>query len=184
MNVLFFLLMTASLVYLLLFSPDMAISAAIGGATGAVTLSLKMLAVYALWLGVLGVMKKNGVTKAAEKLFRPITKRLFKGEDKETQSLISQNLAANFLGIGGAATPLGIEATTRLQGEDETAKDHTRLLIVINACGVQLLPSTIIALRATSGSRSPSDILFPTLLATAITAFVGVSLTLLTKKRR
>ena len=76
MNVLFFLLMTASLVYLLLFSPDTAISAAIGGATDAVTLSLKMLAVYALWLGVLGVMKRNGVTKAAEQLFRPITIRV------------------------------------------------------------------------------------------------------------
>ena len=184
MNVLFLLLTAGSLFYMLFTSPEQALSAALGGATEAVTLSLKMLAVYALWLGVLGVMQKNGMTKVSEKLFRPLTKRLFKGEDEETRSLISQNLAANFLGIGGAATPLGIAATARMQGDDESARDHTVLFIVLNACGVQFIPATIIALRASAGSASPSDILFPTVIATLVTAIIGVSLVLLTRKRR
>ncbi|MBQ9369616.1 MAG: hypothetical protein IJU10_00915, partial [Clostridia bacterium] len=73
MNVLFFLLMTASLVYMLFTSPENALSVALVGAKDAVELSIKMLAVYALWLGVLGVMRRNGMTKAAERLFRPLT---------------------------------------------------------------------------------------------------------------
>ena len=184
MNVLFFLLMTASLVYSLFTAPDQALSVALGGAKEAVELSVKMLAVYALWLGVLGVMKRNGVTRAAERLFRPVTKRLFKGESDETRALISENLAANFLGIGAAATPLGIKATTLMQGDEETARDHTVLFIVINACGVQLLPATIVALRAGAGSAAPSDVIFPTMLATALTASIGVTLTLLTRRRK
>ena len=184
MNVLFFLLMTASLVYMLFTSPADALSVALGGAKEAVELSVKMLAVYALWLGVLGVMRQNGVTKAAERLFRPVTKRLFKGESDETRALISENLAANFLGIGAAATPLGIKATALMQGEEETARDHTVLFIVINACGVQFLPATIVALRASAESIAPSDIILPTVIATALTAAVGIALTLLTRRRK
>ena len=183
MNVLFFLLMTASLVYMLFTSPENALSVALGGAKDAVELSIKMLAVYALWLGVLGVMRRNGMTKAAERLFRPLTKRLFKGESDEARALISENLAANFLGIGAAATPLGIKATALMQGEDEAARDHTVLFIVINACGVQLLPATIVALRASAGSASPSDVILPTLVATLLTALIGISLTLLTRRK-
>jgi len=183
MNVLFFLLMSASLVYFIFTNPEAAIPVAIGGATEAVELSVKMLAVYALWLGVLGIMRRNGMTDLAEKLFRPLTKRLFKGEKEETRALISENLAANFLGIGAAATPLGIRATALLQGEDETARDHTVLFIVINACGVQLLPATIVALRASAGSVSPADIILPTVIATLLTALIGISLTLLTRKK-
>jgi len=184
MNVLFFFLTTASLVYMLFTAPEQALSVALGGAKEAVELSVKMLAVYALWLGVLGVMKQNGVTKLAERLFRPVTKRLFKGESDETRTLISENLAANFLGIGAAATPLGIKATALMQGEDEAARDHTVLFLVINACGVQLLPATIVALRASAGSLSSSDVILPTVLSTLITAAIGISLTLLTRRRR
>ena len=184
MNIVFFILFFASLAYMLFVDPAGATAAALAGAESAVTLSIKMLAVYALWLGVLGVMRRNGVSKAISRLFRPVIKRVFKGEDKQTQDLISQNLAANFLGIGSAATPLGIEAVTRMQGEKGEATDHTVLFVVINACGVQLLPATIIALRAQAGSASPSDILLPTMIATFLTALIGVTLVCLTRGRR
>ena len=143
------------LLAMLFVDPERAIGAALAGAEGAVELSVKMLAVYALWLGVLGVMKKNGVSALFSRVFRPLTRRLFKGESGESMDLISQNLAANFLGIGSAATPLGIRAVQELQGDDPVAKDATVLFLVINSCGVQLLPATIIALRAQSGSASP-----------------------------
>ena len=184
MNIVFFILFFASLAYMLFVDPAGATAAALAGAESAVTLSIKMLAVYALWLGVLGVMRRNGVSEAISRLFRPVIKRVFKGEDKQTQDLISQNLAANFLGIGSAATPLGIEAVTRMQGEKGEATDHTVLFVVINACGVQLLPATIIALRAQAGSASPSDILLPTMIATFLTALIGVTLVCLTRGRR
>ena len=183
MNVVFFLLFFASIAYMLFVNPAGAVSAALAGAETAVTLSIKMLAVYALWLGVLGVMKKNGVAAFLSKAFRPLTKRLFKGESEETQSLISQNLAANFLGIGSAATPLGIEAVKAMQKGESVAKRNTVLFVVINACGVQLLPATIIALRAQAGSAAPADILLPTVLSTVVTAAIGILLCFLTRKR-
>ena len=184
MNLLFFLLFFASVIYMLFTDPAGATSAALAGAENAVTVSVKMLAVYALWLGVLGIMKRNGVTDFFTRLFRPITSRLFKGEKEETQSLISQNLAANFLGIGSAATPLGIRAVSEMQGTSREATDHAALFIVINACGVQLLPATIIALRAQAGSASPSDVLLPTILSTVLTAAIGIGLCLLTRRKR
>ena len=184
MNLLFLLMVTVSLLFLLFRDPAAGVSAAIAGAGSAVELSIKMLAVYALWLGVLGVMKANGVTAFVTRLFRPITKRLFKGEKEETHSLIAQNFAANFLGIGSAATPLGIQAVSSMQGEREEATENTVLFLVINACGVQFLPATIIALREQSGSLSPADILLPTVLSTILTAAIGITLCLLKRGLR
>ena len=177
-------MMIAGLFAMLFLNPEDALPAVINGAQNAVTLSIKMLAVYALWLGVLGVMKKNGATRLVTRLFRPVTRRLFRGEKEETQSLISQNLAANFLGIGSAATPLGIEAIKGMQEENKDATDNAVLFLVINACGVQLLPATVIALRGQAGSASPADILLPTLLSTFLTAAIGVTLCFLKRKGR
>ncbi len=184
MNVLFFIMIFSSFACLLARDPEQAIGAALLGAENAVTLTIKMLAVYALWLGVLGVMRQNGVTKALSRLFRPLTKRLFKGEKEETNDLISQNLAANFLGIGGAATPLGIRATALMQGEKTEATNNSVLFIVLNACGVQLLPATVVALRASAGSASPSDIILPTLISTVVTASIGVTLCFVFRKKK
>lgn len=174
----------SSVGYMMIVRPEGAIAAALAGAEDAVALTIKMLAVYALWLGVLGVMQKNGVTNAVSRLFRPLTRRLFKGEKAEVHDLISQNLAANFLGVGGAATPLGIKATALMQGDNAVATDNAVLFIVLNACGVQLIPGTIIALRAGAGSAHPSDVFLPTAICTAVTAFVGVSLCCLFRKRK
>ena len=184
MSVLFFLMVFASIGYMLFVRPEEVIAAALAGAENAVSLSIKMLAVYALWLGVLGVMQKNGVARFVSRLFRPLTKKLFKGEKEETHDLISQNLAANFLGMGGAATPLGIRATALMQGEKREASDNAVLFIVLNACGVQLIPGTIIALRASAGSASPSDVFLPTVICTLVTASIGVTLCFLFRKRK
>ena len=173
----------AGLIAMLFLDPGGGISAALAGAQNAVELSVKMLAVYALWLGGLGVMRRNGVSDFVTKLFRPLTRRLFKGESEETHSLISQNLAANFLGIGSAATPLGIEAIAKMQGERTEATENAVLFLVINSCGVQLLPATIIALREQAGSASPADILLPTVLSTLLTAAIGVTLCFLKRGR-
>lgn len=164
--------------------PAGAIGAALSGAENAVTLSIKMIAVYALWLGVLGVMKRNGVADLMTRLFRPLTRRLFKGESDEARALISQNLAANFLGIGSAATPLGIRAVAEMQGTDSVAKDGTVLFLVLNACGVQFLPATIIALREQAGSAAAADVLLPTVISTLVTALIGVALCYLTRDAR
>ena len=174
-------MVVAGLAAMLFTDPAGAIGAALSGAENAVTLSIKMLAVYALWLGVLGVMKRNGVANLMTRLFRPLTRRLFPGESDKARALISQNLAANFLGIGSAATPLGIEAVTEMQRTDPVAKDGTVLFLVLNACGVQFLPATIIALREQAGSANAADVLLPTVISTFVTALIGVALCYLTR---
>ena len=184
MNIVFGLMVVLGLGAMLFADPSGAVGAALSGAENAVTLSIRMTAVYALWLGVLGVMKKNGVSDLFSRLFRPLTRRLFKGESDEAHALISQNLAANFLGIGSAATPLGIRAVAKMQGTDAVAKDGTVLFLVLNACGVQLLPATIIALREQAGSTAAADILLPTVIATLVTAVIGVALCLVTRGKR
>ena len=177
-------MVAAGLLAMLFTDPSGALGAAIAGAQSAVELSVKMVAVYALWLGVLGVMKRNGVADLTARLFRPLTRRLFKKESDKARALIAQNLAANFLGIGSAATPLGIEAVAEMQRGAPVATDGTVLFLVINACGVQLLPATVIALREQAGSMAPADVLLPTLLSTLLTALIGVTLCLVTRGRR
>lgn len=166
----------ASLVLLVVVSPDSAFSIMISGASGAIALAVKLCAIYAIWLSVLDIMQKVGMNKALDKLFSPLTRKLFKGEDKKTRQYITLNFSANLLGMGSAATPLGIKAMEGMQDGSDRATDNMILFMVINATSIQLLPATIIGLRASYGSASASDIILPSLLATLVSTVCGVIL--------
>lgn len=176
MNALFVIIVIIALGMICIINPESAISVMLEGTRSAVDLTLKMTAIYALWMGVLKVMEKSGISMYISKIFRPITKKLFKGEDVETQDIISMNFTANFLGMGGAATPLGIRAMERMQDGTDRATDNMLMFFVINVTSIQLLPATIIAMRATAGSLNSSDIILPSLLATTITTCCGILL--------
>ncbi len=90
--------------------------------------------------------------------------------------MIALNMSANMLGLGNAATPMGINAMKRLDDGSGIANHAVIMLIVLNATSIQLLPSTIIGLRANAGSLSPADIVLPTLLSTACTFLLGIFL--------
>lgn len=166
----------ASLVLLVVVSPDSAFSIMISGASGAIALAVKLCAIYAIWLSVLDIMQKVGMNKALDKLFSPLTRKLFKGEDEKTRQYITLNFSANLLGMGSAATPLGIKAMEGMQDGSDRATDNMILFMVINATSIQLLPATIIGLRASYGSASASDIILPSLLATLVSTVCGVIL--------
>ena len=166
----------ASLVLLVVVSPDSAFSIMISGASGAIALAVKLCAIYAIWLSVLDIMQKVGMNKALDKLFSPLTRKLFKGEDEKTRQYITLNFSANLLGMGSAATPLGIKAMEGMQDGSDRARDNMILFMVINATSIQLLPATIIGLRASYGSASASDIILPSLLATLVSTVCGVIL--------
>ena len=167
--------MTVSSLLMMLFSsPSQAFPAMIDGASGAIALALKLCAIYAIWLSVLDVMNKLGMSKALGKACSPLTRKLFKGEDGKTRDLITLNFTANFLGMGGAATPLGIKAMERMQDGTERATDNMILFLVINATSIQLIPATVVGLRAAAGSASPGDIILPSLLATTVSTIAGV----------
>ena len=176
MNTMFFVMTVASLILVTVVSPDSAFSIMISGASNAISLALKLCAIYAIWLSVLDIMQKVGMSRALDRLFSPITKRLFKGEDEQTREFITLNFSANLLGMGSAATPLGIKAMEGMQDGSVKATDNMILFMVVNATSIQLLPATIIGLRSSYGSASASDIILPSLIATAVSTVCGVLL--------
>lgn len=176
MNTMFFVMTVASLILVTVVSPDSAFSIMISGASNAISLALKLCAIYAIWLSVLDIMQKVGMSHALDRLFSPITKRLFKGEDEKTRECITLNFSANLLGMGSAATPLGIKAMEGMQDGSDKATDNMILFMVVNATSIQLLPATIIGLRSSYGSASASDIILPSLIATAVSTVCGVLL--------
>lgn len=176
MNTMFFVMTVASLILVTVVSPDSAFSIMISGASNAISLALKLCAIYAIWLSVLDIMQKVGMSRALDRLFSPITKRLFKGEDEKTREFITLNFSVNLLGMGSAATPLGIKAMEGMQDGSDKATDNMILFMVVNATSIQLLPATIIGLRSSYGSASASDIILPSLIATAVSTVCGVLL--------
>ena len=181
MNLVFTAIVLVSSIILIFTNPSEVFPSMIEGVGGAIDLCFKLCAIYAVWLSVLKIMEKTGLDSGLARLLRPVIRRLFKGESAESEKWISVNLASNMLGMGGASTPAGIKAMASMdKGEKATA--NMDLLVVINATSIQLIPATIIALRASAGSGNPSSIIAPTLISSTIATVVGVVLTKLFSK--
>lgn len=174
MNTIYVVMMIGSLLLVTITAPESALSIMLGGAKSAIGLSVSLCAIYTVWLSVLQVIDKTGMGKALSKAFKPLTKKLFKGESDLALEYITLNFSANLLGMGGAATPLGIKAMEYMQDGSDKASDNMILFVVINATSIQLLPATIIGLRASKGSASASDIILPSLIATTFSTLIGV----------
>lgn len=182
MNVVFAFILTVCVSLLLFKDPNGALGGMLTGVSSAIAMSVGLVAVYAVWLSVLNVMEKVGLNRAIGKALKPLTKRLFPSENDETRETISLNMSANMLGMGGAATPLGIKAINSMAGDSEKTSDSIALFVVINCTSIQLIPTTIIGLRAAAGSASASDIILPSLIATAVSTIVGVGLCFVVRK--
>lgn len=177
MNAIFIVILVISVIMIMVVSPDAVVGAMITGGLDAVTLSLKMLAIYAVWTSVLKIMEKTGINKLLTRAFLPLTRRLFKGESDKAIGYITLNLASNMLGLGGAATLAGIEAIKEMDKGDGRATKNMVMLTVIAATSIQLLPATVISLMASAGSAAPSAIILPSIISTAVSTLVGVILT-------
>lgn len=133
------------------------------GAGTAVTLTLSLAGTLCLWSGVIRVMEAAGLSGGLSRLLRPLLRRLFPVafRDPEAAACLSGNFTANLLGLGNAATPLGLRAVQRMQALSggTRATDEMCRLIVLNTASVQLLPATVAAVRAALGAPSPFDIL-------------------------
>ena len=155
--------------------------ALLGGGTEAVAFFMSMAGAYAFFGGLLGVLRESGATQAlANALRRPLV-ALFPFAPGEERALsdISVNLAADMLGMGGAATPAGLSAMRKMAEagkRDGRASDAMLLFLTMNMCSVQLLPTTMIAIRAQAGAKNPADIVLPTLLATGVQTLTGIAL--------
>ncbi len=169
-------MMLASMLVLLVTNPGAVLSEMISASTEALNLCIELCAVYAVWLGIIELVNLSGLSEKLAHLLRPLIKKIFRVDNPDTQKLIALNVSANMLGIGNAATPLGIKSMRALDDGSGKASFAMIMLIVVNATSIQLLPTTVIGLRANAGSANPSDIILPTIIATFITTALGILL--------
>ena len=140
------------------------------GAGSAVQLVLSIAGTICVWSGVMEVMDQSGLTKKISRALSPVIKALFgrQGQDPEARDALSQNMAANLLGLGSAATPAGLRAAARLaQTGGRPDCDGVLRLIVLNSASLQLIPANVAAVRAAADSAHPFAILPAVWMASA-----------------
>ena len=149
------------------------------GAQTGVTLVIAMAGSICLWSGVGKLMEHAGLTGALSRLLKPFLGRLFPSskEDKALACSLSANVCANFLGLGNAATPMGIQAAQRLTAHRKPgiASDELCRLIVLNTASIQLIPANVAAIRASLGCATPFDILPAVWITSLCSAGLGVT---------
>lgn len=153
-------------------------AAALEGAPAAVKLCLETGGLICLWSGVMEVLRRAGALEALSRALSPVLRRLFprSARDRDILSALASNVSANLLGLGNAATPMGIRAArgmARLSPPGE-ASDELCRLVVINTASIQLLPTTAVALRASYGSTAPFDMLPAVWLSSAASVCAGL----------
>lgn len=147
------------------------------GAQMGVTLAISIAGSLCLWAGVGRLMEKIGLTAALASFLRPVMERLFPStrEDRQLAGSLSANICANFLGLGNAATPPGIEAARRLAAHcNGRASDELCRLIVLNTASIQLIPANVAAVRSGLGCKTPFDILPAVWITSLCSAGLGV----------
>lgn len=175
----FFILVSGIVIGIVTGQGEMLSQSIIKAANQPVELLIGMVGLLCLWCGVMRIAEKSGLTSRLAAIMEPVLKRLFKsaGRDKAALGAIVMNLTANMMGLSNAATPFGIKAMEemqRLNRDKDTASDDMALFLVMNAACIQLLPATVISLRAAAGSSNPGMIILPAILATATASIVGI----------
>lgn len=149
------------------------------GAQAGVTLAISMAGSICLWTGVGKVMEKAGITGFLTRLLKPLLGRIFPSfqTDPVLAGSLSANVCANFLGLGNAATPMGIQAAKRmaLQSKNGTATNELCRLIVLNTASIQLIPGNVAAVRTSLGCAAPFDILPAVWITSLCSAGLGVT---------
>ena len=152
-------------------------AAAMEGASAGVELCLGMAGALCLWTGVMEVLRRAGAMGWLSRLLRPVLGRLYPdfARDSGVMDAISANVSANLLGLGNAATPLGLDAARRMSRRSPgVASDALCMLVVCNTASIQLIPTTVAAVRAGAGSTAPFDILPAVWLASALSVTAGI----------
>ena len=140
---------------------------------------LKIFGTISIWSGIMKIAEVSGIMDGLKTLSYPLVKLLFPELKKESSAIndIALNMTANIIGLGNMATPLGIKAMQELKkesrNEDKLSKSMV-MFLVLNMASIQLIPTTIIGLRMSYGSENPTEVVIPVLVASLISAFLGV----------
>ncbi|MBQ3471033.1 MAG: spore maturation protein [Clostridia bacterium] len=166
---------------------EVTINAAFDGAKAAVDTILALAGVMCFWTGIMKIAEKSGLSDKIEKLLRPLITFLFPNSSNEAKKYISMNMSANLLGMGNAATPMGIKAMQTLDKENprpEYASDDMCMLVVLNTTSLQLIPTTIIALRTAANSANPFSVILPIWISSLTAVVAAVTAAKLWQRRR
>lgn len=183
MNLIFGVILIVTMTMMLFVSPEGVLSAFISGGEKALALSVQMTVIYAVWLGILNVFEKTGLSVKFARALKPANKWLFGALPEKANDYVSLNISANILGMSGATTPMGIKAVNEMEKHKGT-EYAIAMFFVINATSVQLIPSSVLALRIKFGAAAASDIILPTILATLLSSVIGVLLVKLFIKKK
>lgn len=148
----------------------------------AVTLTLTLIGSTCLWSGIMEIASNTKIVSILSRLLKVIINKLFQNINKneKAEKKIIMNIIANILGLGNAATPLGLEAMRELQKENiekEKLSDNMMMLIVLNTASLQIIPTTVIAIRTALNSENPTKIIFPVWISTICAGVVGIVMT-------
>ncbi len=148
----------------------------------AVKFSINLLGMTCLWSGLMEIAVNTNIIRFLNKVLKPIMKKLFPDLEPENKASkdITMNIIANILGLGNAATPLGLKAIEELQKENnhkETLSDNMIMLILLNTASLQIIPTTVLSLRNSLQSDNPTEIIFPVWVATICAALAGITIT-------
>ncbi len=169
MNTIFILILVSSILLLLLQDPSGILTAMLSGGMGGLQFGLKLIVIYSIWLSMLIILEKANIDKYIAKAIQKPLKKLFPKESNEAYLYLSLNLSCNILGMGGASTPAGIKAV-----ESMGRQKNKIMLAVINSCSIQLIPTTVIAMRAVLHSKI--DIIVPSLIASLFSTALAIIL--------
>lgn len=147
--------------------------------SSAIELCLTLIGTMSLWCGIIKITMETSLVNKLIKILKPILRKLFPevNENDEVHKEISMNIIANLLGLGNAATPLGLKAMKSLQKENKTPQklsNSMAILIVLNTASIQLIPTTVIAIRTTLGAENPTEMLIPIWIATIAAAMSAI----------
>lgn len=169
-------MMLISSIIFLITNPSKLLTSAISASNSTITLCLSLMGIYIFWSGMLEIVSDTGLSNKIAKFLKPLIKFLFGEIDEETASFIALNISANLLGLGNASTPSGLEAMKRLNNNKSKPSYKMAILLAINCCSIQLLPTTIISMRELGGSYNSSDIILPILIVSIVSIIYCISM--------
>lgn len=183
LNILWPIFIILSFMYALIFGKISDVNSGIfESLSDAVELSITFLGTICLWSGIMEIAKRTTLINKMTKFLRPIINFLFPDlkKNETAKQEISMNMIANILGLGNAATPLGLKAMKTMQKENnkkDTLSNSMMMFIVLNTASLQLIPTNVIAIRTSLNSENPTSIIIPVWIATIVAAIVGIFFT-------
>lgn len=180
MNAVFTIIFCLSAAVLCVTAPQNFLTALLAGAQQSAKTAVTLFCIYAVWMGLAALAEKCGVTDKAAYLLKPVCRKVFKTAG-EASGAIAMNLTCNLLGVGASA-PYAVKAMRELEKEGNTYAQE--LLFLINAAGLQLIPSTVIALRAGAGSIAAADVFLPCFITSVTATLLSCSLYIFINKSR